>query len=133
MESVKEVPQERLLESIEVPNRNTPIPHGTVASAPVVEYFAPVIECGSSSSSAAQAARTSTDDIDEQLTNMFERIERRTEEIAMLTKRYVEELPQPTLTSPTNSEEAPSKRRRRTQYAPLPGALQDAVRLTPSV
>ena len=37
------------------------------ASAPVVESLAPVIECGSSSSSAAHAAPTSTDGIFEQL------------------------------------------------------------------
>ena len=55
------------------------------ASAPVVEYLAPVIECGSSSSSAAHAA----------------------------------------------PEQAPSKSRRRAQYAPLSGVLQDAVFLAP--
>ena len=55
------------------------------ASAPGIEYLAPIIECGSSSSSAAHAA----------------------------------------------PEQAPSKRRRRTQYASLPGVLQDAVFLAP--
>ena len=53
---------------------------------------------------------------------MCERIEKRTEEVAMLA---------PSLTSPTDSEQVPSKRRRRTQNAPLLGALQDTVFLAP--
>ena len=77
------------------------------ASASVVEYLVPVIECGSSSSSAVHAAPTRIDGTDEQLTNMldmldsyrttFSRIEKETE---LLTKRYVEEAHQPSLTSP---------------------------------
>ena len=77
------------------------------ASASVVEYLVPVIECGSSSSSAVHAAPTRIDRTDEQLTNMldmldsyrttFSRIEKET---ALLTKRYVEEAHQPSLTSP---------------------------------
>ena len=97
----------------------------------VVEYLAPVIECGSSSSSAAHAARTRSENIIEQLTNMCERIEKRTEEVAMLAKCCAERPLPPCLTSPTDSKQVPSKRRRRTQYAPFPGALQDAVFLAP--
>ena len=110
VESVKEVPQERLPEPIEVPNKNTPIPHCIVAptparegssrwkrhfaaqvpviehvtpapdaahaaSAPVVEHLAPVIECGFSSFSAAHAASTITDGIDEKLTIMIDMLD----------------------------------------------------------
>ena len=42
------------------------------ASAPVVECLVPVVECGYSSSSAAQAAPTRIDRFDEQLTNMLD-------------------------------------------------------------
>ena len=59
------------------------------APAPVNEYLAS-IEHVSSSSSAARSAPTSTDGIIEQLTNMCELIEKRTEEIAMLAKRCAE-------------------------------------------
>ena len=80
------------------------------------EIFSPSVsqfECGTSSSSAAHAAPTSTDGILEQLTNICESIEKRTEELA---KRCVEGALPPSLTSPTEPEQVPSKRRRRTRY-----------------
>ena len=104
-----------------MPNKNTAIPHFTVAptparegrwkrhlaaqvpviehvtpapdsvhaaSAPVVEYLAPVIECESSSSSAAHAALTRTDDIDEKLTNMINMLDSCREIFSPLVSRF---------------------------------------------
>ena len=90
----------------------TPAPDAVrAASAPVVQYFGPGIESGSSSSSAAHAAATRTDDIIEQLTNMCEHIEKRTEEVAMLAKRCAEGPLPPSLNQPdglrTSSSETP--------------------------
>ena len=49
-------------------------------------------------------------------------IEKRTEEIAMLAKRCAEGPPPPSLTSPTDYEQVPPKRRRRTRHTPLTGS-----------
>ena len=95
------------------------------ASAAVIEYLA--IECGSSLSSAACAAPASAYGFIEQLTSMCQRIEKETWKIAMFTQRCAEEPFQPSLTSPTDSEQAPLKRRRGTRYTPLPRVFEDTI------
>ena len=107
---------------------------------------APVIEFVPSSSSAARAAPTRNDRIDEQLTNILgsykkiffplasqmESIEKETEKIALLAKRCAEGLLQPSLTSPTDSEQVPWKRHRRTLCTTMLGIMDNPTYLAPS-
>ena len=136
VESVQKTPQGRLPERFEEPIENTPI-EDILPAVPVIEHvtsapdavhaashlwlvkLAPALE--SSSSSAAHAAATRNDDIDEKLTSIIN----------------VEIFSQFECGSSSSTAahaapvQAPSKRRRRTQFAPLPGALQDTVFLAP--
>ena len=70
------------------------------------------------------------------VTAQIDSIEKETERAAMLTKRMMETplLEPPTMMEPTlkESEQASSKRRRRTRYTPLPGIMENAVYLAPS-
>ena len=139
---------------IEVPNKNTPIPHCIVAptparegpsrwkrhlaaQVPVIEHVTPAPdaaasapECGSSSSSSAHAALTRTDSIDEKLTNMFDMLDSYKEIFSPLVSQ-LECRSSSSSAAHAAPVQAPSKRRRRTQYATLPGVLQDAVFLAP--
>ena len=132
--------QEQIVETIEV------VPQEQIEDIPVPQeqLIAEVTTLNTSSTS------TSSDRRLDEFTNMLdscialltpmtaqvENIEKETERVAMLTKRMLEppmmeppKVMEPTL---TESERGSSKRRRRTQYTPLPGIMENAVYLAPS-